>query len=93
LGCGGLQDSGCLARGFGESCTTLGDLLIDPEFSRFIRDLRDPGFEKPQAINEIGYVASDARSMEAFLEAERELFTRAGLPVSHQIISFSAVKN
>jgi len=78
---GAPRQSRWLAAGFRESCTALGDLVIDPEFRLFLRHTSAPMAIK-EAMVALDEYRKNQEDLDIFLNAERELFQRAGLPLS-----------
>jgi hypothetical protein len=78
---GAPKERRSLSKGLRVSCATLRDLLIDPTFTAFLAHAESPK-TLADGIGRLEEYSADAERMRVFLEAERELFQRAGLPVS-----------
>jgi hypothetical protein len=78
---GAPRESRSILAGLRESCLTLGDLVIDPELASFLRSRVGPlSIDDAQRV--LAAYQENRQAMTDFLAAERELFIRAGLPVS-----------
>jgi hypothetical protein len=75
------RESRWLTAGFRESCSVLGDLLIDPEFMRFVRSRRQTLTLEEGRVALADY-ARNRKALHLFLSAEGDLFAQAGLPTS-----------
>ena len=78
---GAPRQSRWITIGLRESCTTLGDLLIDPELLRFIRSQGET-LTLDEGRHVLAMYAGNRDALDRFLRAEHELFVRAGLPSS-----------
>src|SRR4051812_8433110 len=70
-----------VTRGLRVSCEALGDLVIEPELVRFIRD-QDRVYLLDEGVELLSTMRESQNRMAEFLITEVELFNRAGLPVS-----------
>ena len=78
---GAPREARWIVAGLRESCTALGDLLIDPDLLRYFRS-RDEVVDLNEGRRRIAEMRDNREALEQFLSAERELCSRAGLPVS-----------
>lgn len=78
---GAPKESRWIVAGLRNSCTTLGDLLVDPELLRYLRSQDDP-HTLEDARRLLAEYRESGTALARFLAAERDLFARAGLPVS-----------
>src|SRR6266550_4335282 len=78
---GAPKERRSLSKGLRVSCATLRDLLIAPEFTAYLA-YADGVKTLADRVERLKQYAANVEGMRVFLEAERELLQRAGLPVS-----------